>query len=107
MKRGNIISFDSTLNFGHVLTVVSIIGCSFGAWYDVKSTIAKQQMQIDENSTKIERYNEEAINRDKVTQQTFLDNQKEQRQEMAKLRDDMNNWFMKLDDKLDRKADKK
>ena len=101
------IRFDGTINTGHIFTIVAIIMCSIGAWYDVKTTVASQKVSIEHDETQIEKDNKESMERDAAIQLLIASNQKDNHQEIAGLRTEMNQWFMRLDEKLDKKADKK
>ena len=99
--------FDPTIHAGHLLTAITIIFCSIGAWYDMKSSVtlikeenARQDKRIEELSI-IQKEESEQMN-DSINALALMN-----KQEMTKMRDDMNQWFMRLSDKLDTKADKR
>lgn len=94
--RKKIFCFDPTIHAGHILTAITILFCSLSAWYNMRAQVdaiktaqEKQQIQIDK---------------------IFSDSQLIQKDihiDIQKLQDDNRQWFMRLDDKLDHKADKK
>jgi hypothetical protein len=101
------LSFDPTIHAGHLVTAASIIICTCGMWYGVVGDINILKLQNLQREKDIE-----AIKADSLANSTIVNNKIDglvqiQRQEVGKLRDDMNQWFMNLDQKLDRKADKK
>lgn len=101
------LAFDPTIHAGHLITAITIAACTLGAWYGMKGDI---EMLKNEN---IQREKEISVNKSEaVSANTAMQNKIDglvqvQRQEVGKLRDDMNQWFMNLDQKLDRKADKR
>jgi len=104
--RKRILNFDPTVHAGHVMTALTIIACSLGAWYDMKSSLAvlkednaRQEMRID----KVEMENKEKY---KEMQENLATIAMLQREEVSKLRDNMNEWFLRLGDKIERKVDK-
>ena len=80
---------DPTIHAGHILTAVTIVFCSLGAWYNLTSTVASLKEDALRQEKRI----------DKIEAATSG--------EVIKMRDDMNVWFMRIDDKLDKKMDKK
>lgn len=100
------LSFDATINSGHIITALTIVFCSVGAWYDVKGAVAiVKEENIRQDSRIEETYKEQKLELKEVQENVIASNAL-QRNEMNKLRDDMNNWFIRLDDKLDSKKDK-
>ena len=100
-------SFDPTIHAGHVMTAITIIICTVGAWYGVKSDIATLTTENANRKMEIAEVLADAKVRDKENDAKFENLVQAQRGEVGKLRDDMNNWFLNLDQKLDRKADKR
>lgn len=106
-KESRMFSFDPTIHAGHVLTILTIIFCSVGAWYDVKSSVAL----LKEENFRQEKEISEVRDDQKVQTQELTENVNAlalmNRQDMNKMRDDMNAWFMRISDKLEMKQDKK
>lgn len=107
VKQKRMLEFDPTIHAGHVLTVLTIIFCSIGAWYDMRSSVAmvkeesaRQEKELSTLRTQ-QKENVDRIN-DSINALALMG-----RQDTSKMRDDMNNWFMRLNDKLDTKADKR
>lgn len=104
--RKRIIQFDPTFHAGHVATIFTIIFCTIGAWYDMKSSVATLKEENVRQEQRIAKAEEQSqIHYDKV-QRDISEINKANRDELAKLRDDMNNWFIRLSDKIEKKADK-
>ena len=101
------LSFDPTIHAGHVMTAVTILICATASWYGVQSDIKQLK---DADTVQVKRLDkveqDEKDNRQEVDRK-INDLIKDNNQALAKLRDDMNGWFMALNDKLDRKADKR
>jgi hypothetical protein len=102
MKNENkwIPRFDPTVHLGHLINFVGII---FGVGMIYAYLLSDVRALKDENIRQ-DRYIEkiEITNQESVSKLADL-----QRPDLEKLRDDMNAWFMKLNDKLDSKQDKK
>lgn len=96
VKHKPILRFDPTIHAGHVMTAITILFCSVGAWYNMREQVDAIKSSQDRQQTQIDRIisSEDA-------------NQKWIALEIEKMRDDNKQWFMRLDDKLDRKMDKK
>lgn len=92
--------FDPTVHLGHLINFVGVV---FGIGMIYAYLLSDIRALKDEN-TRQDRYIEkiEATNQESVAKLADL-----QRRDLEKLRDDMNAWFMKLNDKLDSKQDKK
>lgn len=92
--------FDPTVHLGHLINFVGII---FGVGMIYAYLLSDIRALKDENIRQ-DHYIEkiEATNQESVSKLADL-----QRRDLEKLRDDMNAWFMKLNDKLDSKQDKK
>ncbi|WP_435007975.1 hypothetical protein P12x_005241 [Tundrisphaera lichenicola] len=101
------LSFDPTIHAGHLITAATIIFCSIGAWYGVQADISTLKDENKDRKTEIVEVKAAAKEREKATEQKFDKLVEAQQQGIGKLRDDMNSWFMNLDQKLDRKADKR
>ena len=106
-RKGRWFSFDPTIHAGHVMTAITIIVCTIGAWYGVKSDIATLTSENASRKSEIAEVRADAKMRDKENDEKFDALLQRQEIQVSKLRDDMNNWFMNLDQKLDRKADKR
>lgn len=106
-KESRMFAFDPTIHAGHILTILTIIFCSVGAWYDVKGSVASLK---EENSRQEKEISDVRSDQKEQTQQ-LTENVNAlalmNRQEMTKMRDDMNAWFMRISDKLEMKQDKK
>ena len=99
-------SFDPTIHAGHVMTAGTIVICAIASWMSVQHDITdlkKGAAVRDQRITKAEERTESTRREsyDKIDRLTESNNAT-----LEKLRDDMNSWFMLLNDKLDRKADK-
>lgn len=101
------LAFDPTIHAGHLITAFSIIACTLGAWYGMKTDIEMLKTENTQREKDIAAIKAEAANTNNATQTKIDGLVQVQRQEVGKLRDDMNAWFMNLDAKLDRKADKR
>jgi|NOAtaT_6_FD_contig_21_4186487_length_370_multi_3_in_0_out_0_1 hypothetical protein len=92
--------FDPTIHLGHLVNFLGIV-FGIGTIYaymisDIRSLKAENARQ-DHYIERIERDYKES----------FLTLSELQRNEVNRLRDEMNAWFLKLSDKLDQKADKR
>lgn len=89
------LSFDPTIHAGHIIILCGVICTSIGSWYVTQSDIdmlkKENEMRRYENSQNGKRIEEMRVERERS---------------FEKLRDEMNRWFIILNDKLDRKADK-
>lgn len=83
------VAFDPTIHLGHILTAFSVICSAIGLYYSLTSRV-----EILETSMATE----------KLRLQEFKIDYKK---DIDKLSDRLDMWFTRLDDKLDRKADKK
>lgn len=99
--------FDPTIHAGHIITVITIIFCSIGAWYDMRSSVAtikevnaQQDKELSDLRGSQEKQNDQ-ISQD-INALAAMN-----RQDMIKIREEMNIWFMRLSDKIDMKADKR
>lgn len=106
-KESRMFAFDPTIHAGHLLTVFTIIFCSIGAWYDVKSSVAL----LKEENFRQEKEISQLRNDQKEQTEKFSESVNAlalmSRQDITKMRDDMNTWFMRISDKLEAKQDKK
>ena len=100
-------SFDPTIHAGHIFIAAGIIASSIGMYYAVKSDITTLISENVSRKLEIAEIRADAKNHEAADSVKFDYVVQMQRNEVAKLRDDMNNWFMNLDQKLDRKADKR
>ena len=100
-------SFDPTIHAGHIFIAAGIIASSIGMYYGVKSDITTLISENTSRKQEIAEVRADAKSRDKENDAKFDSLVQVQRSEVSKLRDDMNQWFMNLDQKLDRKADKR
>ena len=101
------LSFDPTIHAGHIITALTIVVCTVGAWYGVQADIAALKLENSTRKQEIADVKAEARVQERETDRKFDNLVQVQRGEVGKLRDDMNSWFMNLDQKLDRKADKR
>ncbi|OWK42210.1 hypothetical protein [Fimbriiglobus ruber] len=101
------LSFDPTIHAGHLITACSIIVCTLGMWYGMVGDINILKLQNIQREKEIAEVKAEAAATNSAVQGKIDALVQVQRQEVGKLRDDMNGWFMNLDQKLDRKADKR
>jgi hypothetical protein len=92
--------FDPTVHLGHLINFVGLI---FGLGM-IYAYLLSDMRALKEENARQDHYIEkiESDNHESVTRLAEL-----QRKDLEKLRDDMNAWFMKLNDKLDNKQDKR
>lgn len=101
------ITFDPTIHAGHIITVITIIGCTAAAWFGIQNDVSNLKAENANRQREIAEVKADAKAREKATEAKFDNLVQVQREEVGKLRDDMTRWFMNLDQKLDRKADKR
>ena len=94
--RKKIVCFDPTIHAGHIMTALTILVCSIGAWYNMKEQVNMIKSQSETQQAQI---NKLFANEEEIEKQIHTD--------IEKLQDENKQWFMRLDDKLDRKMDKK
>jgi hypothetical protein len=100
-------SFDPTIHAGHIVTAMTMIFCAVGTYYGMKGEIDLLKVENTQREKDIA-----AIKSESATNAAAMNGKIDaivsvQRQEVGQLRDDMKSWFMNLDQKLDRKADKR
>ena len=105
--RKNYFLFDPTIHMGHILTIISIVGATFAAWIDLNNSVVAvraenvlQQKEIDANKMA----NDKDI---QVLSAEIKILASENKKEVAEMRQEMNGWFARILDKIDRKADKR
>jgi hypothetical protein len=101
------LSFDPTIHAGHLITACSIIICTLGMWYGMVGDINILKLQNVQREKDIA-----TIKADEIANAASVNSKIDgivaaQREEVGHLRDDMKSWFLSLDQKLDRKADKR
>jgi hypothetical protein len=101
------LAFDPTIHAGHLVTAVTILCCTLGAWYGMEQRLAILEKQDGQREKDIAAIKADAAQTNAAIQGKIDGLVQVQREEVGKLRDDMNQWFLNLDQKLDRKADKK
>lgn len=106
-KSRKMFEFDPTIHAGHILTVLTIIFCTIGAWYDMKSSLIVVKEENSRQEKEISEIRQDQKDQTQAVNESISALALMNRQEMVKMRDDMNQWFMRLSDKLDAKADKK
>jgi hypothetical protein len=101
------LSFDPTIHAGHVMTAITIIACTVGAYIAVVNdiTFLKQENEHrkSEIHTEVESRRADIIE----VKANAAELTKSVNTQFEGLRKDMNSWFMALYDKLDQKADKR
>ena len=100
-------AFDPTIHAGHLITAVTILCCTLGAWYGMDSRITVLERQDVQKEKEIAEVKADAASSSKDMNSKIDVIVSVQREEVSNLRNDMKSWFMSLDQKLDRKADKK
>jgi hypothetical protein len=101
------LAFDPTIHAGHLITAFSIVACTLGAWYGMKTDIETLKTENMQREKDIAAVKAEVVASNTATQGKIDTIVSVQRQEVGQLRDDIKSWFMNLDQKLDRKADKR
>lgn len=94
--RKRIVTFDPTIHAGHIMTAVTILVCSITAWYNMREDIALLKKTQEQQAAQIAEITRESSDKGKDIYTVI-----------NKLRDESNQWFIRLDDKLDKKVDKK
>lgn len=89
------------------MTAVTIIFCSLGAWYDMKSSVYIVKEENVRQAAQIEKVDTERKQKEQSLGEQILTSGAIQNQNVTKLRDDMNQWFIRINDKLDTKQDKR
>lgn len=98
-QRNKWLSFDPTIHAGHLIIVCGLIASVIGSYYVTQSDIAHLKSENVKRELEIALEAQER----KADIETLRGTHN---RAFEKLRDDMQSWFMKLNDKLDRKADK-
>ena len=101
------LSFDPTIHAGHIITAVTVAFCAVGSWYSLQGDISSLKSSDAAQTKRIDYVEEKNETNRRETDQKIEALVKDSNQALIKLRDDMNGWFMALDQKLDRKADKR
>jgi hypothetical protein len=99
--------FDPTIHAGHVLTAVTIVFCSMGAWYNITTSILSLKEENSRQEVRMNKIEDESKEKFSKIQSDLTTAAIAQHQELVSIREDINKWFTRLDDKLDRKADKR
>ena len=99
--------FDPTIHAGHVLTALTIILCSIGAWYNITTSIVVLKDENARQEVRMTKIEDDSKTKFNEIQSNLSAASSDQRNQLVKIRDDMNSWFIRLDDKLDKKVDKK
>lgn len=106
-SKPRIFKYDGTIHAGHLLTILTIIVCTIGAWMQIKSDVAVLDHRSNEQESRLRDERTDREDADKDMELKIAAVIGAQRQEINKLRDDMNAWFMRLNDKVDIKEDKR
>lgn len=106
-ERKKYLSFDPTIHAGHVVTAITILFCAVGTYFGVQNDIAQLKLVDKAHDSRLADIEKHATDERERTDRKFDSLVQENNHALSKLRDDMNNWFMTLNDKLDRKADKR
>jgi hypothetical protein len=99
--------FDPTIHAGHVLTAATIVFCSMGAWYNITTSILSLKEENSRQEVRMNKIEDESKVKFSEIQSNLTAASIAQHQELISIREDINKWFTRLDDKLDRKADKR
>lgn len=101
------ISFDPTIHAGHLLTAITIIVSAAAIWFGTLNTVANHETALNKHEARMGVIEAKASAERERTDRKFDSLVQDNNQALNKLRDDMQGWFMALNDKLDRKADKR
>ncbi len=106
-NRPRWLAFDPTIHAGHLITALTMAACTLGAWYGMKGDIEMLKVENAQREKEIASIKADAMAVNTAMQGKIDTIVSVQRMEVSQLRDDMKSWFMNLDQKLDRKADKR
>lgn len=106
-KKGKMLTFDPTVHAGHLINAVAIFTAALGIYYSMKYDIASLQQESKRQEAALIRIDEDRQKKEDELSQSIAATAMIQRQEMVKFRDDMNSWFIRINDKLDTKQDKR
>ena len=90
------LSFDPTIHAGHLMTALTIIICTIGAYFAIISDVTFLKQENTNRKSEVAELKADVSERNKATDS-----------KLDKMRDEMNGWFILLDQKLDKKADKR
>lgn len=99
-------SFDPTVHAGHIITACAVVFTAGGVYAALQADIQALKQTADLHGRQTQGIEHENKIRDEKWQDKLEQITKEQNSSIVKLRDDMNAWFVRLDNKLDNKADK-
>lgn len=91
LKRGGFmaVKYDPTVNLGHVLTFIGFMAAGSAAYFDARTDIRLEQQQNVDQALQIKQLREDMIGAN------------------ATLKAEMNAWFIRFDDKLERIREEK
>lgn len=106
-KKGKVLLFDPTVHAGHLINALAFFIVAIGIYYSMKYDIVALQNESRRQDAVIQKIDEERKKKEDELASNIATTALIQRQEMMKFRDDMNQWFIRINDKLDTKQDKK
>jgi ATP-dependent Zn protease len=106
-SRARWLSFDPTIHAGHLITALTMIVCAVSTYYGMQGQIELLKLENVQREKDIASVKSEASSTTSAMNLKIDTIVSVQRQEVGQLRDDIKSWFMNLDQKLDRKADKR
>lgn len=105
--RKRIFCFDPTIHAGHLVTAATVLCSTVFAWATMNADL---KTLTDENNKRVQEIKEarthEEEDRDRL-EQKIVETQNAMHSEIVELKNDQNAWFMRIDQKIDNKADKK